>query len=43
MCWDRFTESGEEVRDLIESAADETERLVEKLNAVEDGEEEMKS
>lgn len=38
-----FTESGEEVRDLIESAADATERLVEQLNAVEGGEEEMKS
>lgn len=38
-----FTESGEEVRNLIESAADETERLVEKLNAVEDGEEGMES
>ena len=39
----RFSESGEEVRDLIESGADETERLVEKLNAAEGGEEEMKS
>jgi PTH1 family peptidyl-tRNA hydrolase len=38
-----FSEGGEEVRDLIESAADATERLVEKLNAVEDGEEEMTS
>ena len=39
----RFGESGEEVRDLIESAAVETERLVEKLNAADGGEEEMKS
>jgi peptidyl-tRNA hydrolase, PTH1 family len=39
----RFSESGEEVRDLIESAAVETERLVEKLNAADGGEEEMKS
>ena len=39
----RFSESDEEVRDLIESGADETERLVEKLNAVEGGEEEMNS
>jgi PTH1 family peptidyl-tRNA hydrolase len=39
----RFSESGEEVRDLIESAAVETERLVEKLNAAESGEEEMRS
>ena len=39
----RFSESGEEVRDLIESGADETEILVEKLNAAESGEEEMKS
>jgi PTH1 family peptidyl-tRNA hydrolase len=38
-----FSESGEEVRNLIESAADATERLVEKLNTVEDGEEEMES
>lgn len=39
----RFSESGEEVRDLIESGADQTERLVEQLNAAESGEEEMKS
>ena len=39
----RFSESGAEVRDLIESGADETEKLVEKLNAAESGEEEMKS
>lgn len=39
----RFSESGEEVRDLIESAADETGRLVEKLNAVGDGDEEKTS
>jgi len=38
-----FTESGEEVRDLIESAVDATEKLVEQLNAVEGGEEETKS
>ncbi|MEX0620334.1 MAG: aminoacyl-tRNA hydrolase [Solirubrobacterales bacterium] len=38
-----FTESGEEVRGLIESAADATQGLVEKLNADEDGEEEMTS
>jgi PTH1 family peptidyl-tRNA hydrolase len=39
----RFSESGEEVRDLIESAAVETERLVQKLNAADGGEEEKKS
>jgi len=38
-----FTESGEEIRDLIESAADATEKLVEQLSAVEGGEEETKS
>ena len=38
-----FTEGGEEVRELIESAAEAAEGLVEKLNAVEDGEEEMNS
>ncbi len=39
----RFSETGEEVRNLIESGANETERLVEKLNAAESGEEEMNS
>jgi PTH1 family peptidyl-tRNA hydrolase len=34
----RFSESGEDVRDLIESAAVETERLIEQLNAAESGE-----
>lgn len=38
-----FSESGDQVHDLIESAAAETERLVEKLNAVEDGKEEETS
>lgn len=38
-----FSESGEEVRNLIESAANETERTIDKLNAAEDGEEEKTS
>ncbi len=35
-----FSESGEEVRNLIESAANETERLIENLNSAETGQEE---
>lgn len=38
-----FSESGEEVRNLIQSAANETERVIERLNAAEDGEKEQPS
>lgn len=38
-----FSEGGDEVRNLIESAASETERVIEQLNAVESGQEELTS
>jgi PTH1 family peptidyl-tRNA hydrolase len=38
-----FSEGGEEVRNLIQSAASETERVIERLNAAEDGEKERPS
>jgi PTH1 family peptidyl-tRNA hydrolase len=38
-----FSESGEEVRNLIQSAVNETERVIERLNAAEGGEKERPS